>query len=338
MWKDKLKIKLFFWSIIFFITGCEDKDHFIKTEGMIWNTVYHITYNGSSHLQDSIISVLNRVSSSLSVFDTNSIVSHLNVSDSIIADKHLISVYDASLRIHALSEGRFDPTVSPLVEAWGFGRNHKPSSDTVAIDSILTFVGIEKTHKKGKMIIKDDKRTNFNFSAIAKGYGCDMVGEMFKRNGVSDFMVEIGGEITLSGKSPTGKDWKIAVDTPIEGNSPGEDTAIILSLTDAGLATSGNYRNYSIEGTVKLVHTISPKTGRPFIGEILSATVIAPSCMEADAIATACMASNREEAKELFKLTNTEGLLIFRDSLWVSPGFNKYIISEVSELGKIARK
>ncbi|MCH5227184.1 MAG: FAD:protein FMN transferase [Muribaculaceae bacterium] len=298
---------------------------------MIWNTLYHITYKGDPNLKDSILPVLNEVGASLSVFDPHSLVSALNKGREVEADIHLIKVFDASIDINRLSKGKFDPTVSPLVDAWGFGSGHTPSSDTLAIDSIMDFIGITKTYRKGNIIYKEDERTKFNFSAIAKGYGCDAVGEMFRRNGVKDYMVEIGGELALSGHSPSGSNWRIAVDAPQEGNNPGEETVLILSLTDMGIATSGNYRNFREDGGIKTAHTISPETGRPILSEILSATVLAPTCMEADALATACMAGNAEEAKSLIKESHTESMLIFADSIWISPGFYQYIISEVSE-------
>lgn len=318
-------INFFILTISILAAGCNKSENYIKTEGMIWNTMYHITYEGPESLCDSILPVLNEVSSSLSVFEDNSVVSQLNRSDSLQVDSHFIKVYEASKRINKLSDGNFDPTVSPLVDAWGFGKGHKASTDTLAVDSLLEFVGISKTRRIDDIIIKDDLRLQFNFSAIAKGYGCDAVGEMFRRNGVNDYMVEIGGEIVLSGKSPSGKDWNIGIDSPVDGNNPGEQTALVISLTDCGIATSGNYRNFTIEGATKRAHTISPVTGRPFLSEILSATVIAPTCMEADAIATACMASPVADAKKLLEETGVEGSLIFADSVYMTPGFKKYL-------------
>lgn len=305
------------------ITGCHKSSANHKTEGMIWNTLYHITYKGPEELQDSILPVLNEVGASLSVFDKNSIVSKLNSSDSIKADIHLITVYDETLRINRLSHDSFDPTVSPLIDAWGFGLGHSPNADTLAIDSIMKFIGLDKTRRAGDFIIKEDSRTRFNFSAIAKGYGCDAVGEMFLRNNVTDYMVEIGGEISLRGKSPSGKDWKIAIDAPVEGALPGEETALILNITDAGIATSGNYRNFRDEEGVRTAHTISPVTGRPVKGKLLSATVVAGCCMTADGLATACMAS--EDPVGLIRESGADAVLIFPDSIWISTGLKSHI-------------
>lgn len=312
--------------LIFLSGGCSSRNDYVKVEGMIWNTLYHITYKGDKNLSDSILPTLGEVEKSLSIFNKASLVSLLNDTDRLEVDGHFIKVYDASQKINRLSNGNFDPTVSPLIDAWGFGRNHTPSLDTLAIDSILNFVGINKTRRESSLVIKEDRRTRFNFSAIAKGYGCDALGDMFKRNGVIDFMIEIGGELTLSGKSPSGADWKIAVDAPVEDIEPGKEAALVLSLSNVGIATSGNYRNYRSEGGQTLGHTISPLTGRPKISEILSATVIASNCMEADAIATACMAGTYSETVKLLEDCKVEGLLIFADSLWMTPGFRKYIL------------
>lgn len=326
------KILILFLLIICSVTAsCTQKEKYQRSEGMIWNTVYHIIFKGPQHFRDSILPVLNEVGKSLSVFDKSSLVSSLNSSDSVKADIHLLKVYDSSQEINLLSKGNFDPTVSPLVNAWGFGLGHEATADTLAVDSILQFVGIGKTYKRNGFIIKEDVRTQFNFSAIAKGYGCDAVGEMFSRNGIKDYMVEIGGELSLSGKSPSGSDWRIAVDAPLEDINPGEEAAVIISLTDKGVATSGNYRNYRMEGSSKVAHTISPVSGRPVLSPILSATVIADNCMKADALATACMAGSFEEAKEIIKESGAQALLIFSDSLWMSPGFKKYVTTEVSE-------
>lgn len=322
---DKLAYLICIITLACLNTACSKNDTYVKSEGMIWNTIYHITYKGSPQLQDSILPVLNEVSASLSVFDKNSLVSRLNDSQKVEADQHLKLIYETSRKIHSLSKGVFDPTVSPLVDAWGFGRGHNPTKDTLAIDSLLEFVGFDKTRLEGGNIIKEDIRIQFNFSAIAKGYGCDAVGEMFRRNGVTDYMVEIGGELALSGKSPSGNLWNIAIDAPVENLQPGEQEVLVLELTDCGIATSGNYRNYREVGGQKYVHTISPTTGRPIINRILSATVIAPTCMEADAIATACMALDDEGARELLWDTATEGLFIYNDSVWMSPGFSDFI-------------
>lgn len=298
-------------------------DTYIKEEGMVWNTVYHITYQGDESLTDSVMRVLNEVGESLNVFDKGSLVSRVNDSDSLAVDRHFASVYNMSRLMNGASDGMFDPTLSPLITAWGFGPGHKVSADTVAVDSILVFTGLDKTRLQGDILVKEDPRIQFNFSAVAKGYGCDMVAEMLRRNGVENYLVEIGGEIAVGGKSPSGDSWKISIDRPVESDSTiVHDASAVISVTNAGIATSGNYRNFRKEGGKTFGHTISPKTGRPVTTDVISATVIAPTSMEADAAATACMAAGSEISKDILTALRYEGMLILSDTtVFMTSGF-----------------
>lgn len=293
-----------------------------KADGMVWNTTYHITYEGDPELADSVLIVLEKVGKSLNVFDTTSLVSRVNAADSVIVDSHFRKVYNTSRKISKASRGMFDPTLSPLISAWGFGPGHKPTADTTKVAEILKYVGIDKTHLAGDTLVKDDPRLNFNFSGVAKGYGCDAVASMFKRNRVSNYLIEIGGEIAVSGLSPSFEQWSISIDRPVQSDSAiVHDAAAVVKVTDAGIATSGNYRNFHRQGTRTLGHTISPKTGRPVETDVISATVIAPTAMEADAAATACMAAGSEVAKEMVSQLKYECMLILADSTtWMTQG------------------
>lgn len=327
------KLKLVFLTLTalilpaFCFQAC-DAGSYVREDGMVWNTTYHITFKGNPVLRDSVLVVLNDVGKSLNVFDSASLVSRVNSADSMKVDSRFIKVYNASRLINSASEGMFDPTLSPLITAWGFGPGHKLTADTIAIDSILNYVGIGKTRLEGDKIIKDDPRIQFNFSAVAKGYGCDEVAAMFTRNGVTDYLVEIGGEIAVCGKNPGGGLWSVSIDRPIQTDSTvNHDACGVIHLTNAGIATSGNYRNFKKEGGKTLGHTISPLTGRPIATDVISATVIAPTAMEADATATACMASGSQKSKTLLQRLRFEGMLILSDStIWMTPGFKKMTI------------
>ncbi|MDE6338912.1 MAG: FAD:protein FMN transferase, partial [Muribaculaceae bacterium] len=303
----KLIPGIFFISILIPVIisgGCDHRSvSWHKKEGLIWNTSYHFSYNGPAELADSAIALLARVGQSLSVFDSTSLVSRVNCCDSTPVNTDFIRVYIMSKQVNKISDGAFDPTLSPLITAWGFGKGHQATADTIAIDSILQFVGINKTRLSHDALIKDDNRIEFNFSAIAKGYGCDVVAEMLIKNNVEDFLIEIGGEIRAGGKNPEGGDWRISIDRPILSKDKElHESQVIISTSDVGLATSGNYRNFhnSKSGSV-YGHVISPATGRPVTTDVISATVIAPSAMEADALATAFMAIGSEKVKDLSK-------------------------------------
>jgi thiamine biosynthesis lipoprotein apbE len=326
------KLKLVFLTLTalilpaFCFQAC-DTGSYVREDGMVWNTTYHITFKGDPMLRDSVLVVLNEVGKSLNVFDSSSLVSRVNSADSVKVDSRFIKVYNVSKLVNGASGGMFDPTLSPLITAWGFGPGHKLTADTLAIDSILDFVGINKTRLSGDILIKDDVRTQFNFSAVAKGYGCDEVAAMLRRNGVNDYLVEIGGEIAVAGSNPRGGDWSISIDRPLQTDSTvNHDACGVIEITDAGVATSGNYRNFKKEGGKTFGHTISPVTGRPVATDVISATVIAPTAMEADAAATACMASGSAKSKAMLGQLRFEGMLILSDSTtWMTSGFKKML-------------
>ncbi len=285
--------------IIFLIKP--DKPQWMRTEGIVWNTEYHITYHHDKILDDSILNTLRRVELSVSPFNKNSLITAINENRADTLDAFLRMLYTTSLRINRESSGAFDPTVSPIINAWGFGFKSGTKPTPEAIDSMMQFVGISKTRLNGNKLTKDDPRTTFNFSAIAKGMGSDEVGRTLERSGVDNFMVEIGGEIVVKGKNPDGGKWRISIDKPIySGDSIVHESAEIIEVSDCGIATSGNYRNYKTDESGKrYAHTIDPSTGLPKQTDIISSTVIAPNCMLADAYATTFMVLGFQQSQEL---------------------------------------
>lgn len=312
----------FLTASVFALCSC-DGSRTRKMSGMVWHTEYHVTYESDRDLNDSIISVLDKVGASLNTFDSSSVVGHVNATDTVKVDKAFEDVYNESVRIHRLSGGAFDPTLGPLITAWGFGKGHKATSDTLRLDSLLNMTGILKTRIVNHIIYKGDSRVQFNFSAIAKGYGADEVGKMLQRNGADSYLVEIGGEISCQGRSPSGSAWRVSVDRPIATDSVIHDSQCIVEISDCGLATSGNYRNYhrADDGSI-YGHTISASTGRPSRTDVLSATVVAPTCMEADGLATAMMALGSKDAKELAASLGYPVMLILPDTkVWQNDEF-----------------
>ncbi|MDE5735337.1 MAG: FAD:protein FMN transferase [Duncaniella sp.] len=307
--------------------GCGGPKVYRSAEGAVWNTTYHISYRASSDLHDSIRAVMKQVEMSLSPFAKGSLISRVNRGEDVCADSLLVRILGESRRVCALSGGAFDPTVSPLVNLWGFGyKPGDPEPSQEKVDSLLQLVGIgECSVSADGRVVKKHPQTEFNFSAITKGYGCDLVGEMLARNGATDYMVEIGGEIAMRGRNPKGHDWHIQIDAPVESDgAPVHEQLVVLPLTDCGVATSGNYRNYRETGEGRVWHTISPVTGRPAITDILSATVIAPSAMLADALATACMASPASEALDMVSaIPDVEALIVTPDTVLVTEGLGE---------------
>lgn len=312
-------------AMLMLSAGCGRPKVYRTADGAVWNTTYHITYRASVDLHDSIRAVMRGVEASLSPFAKGSLISRVNRGESVVADTLMVRVLAESKRVWELSGGAFDPTVSPLINLWGFGyKPGDPEPSQAKIDSLLPSVGLMECYIDASgVIMKKSPGTEFNFSAITKGYGCDLVGEMLARNGATDYMVEIGGEIALRGSNPRGQLWRIMVDAPVEGtDGPVHEELAVVALTDCGVATSGNYRNFHETGEGRAWHTISPVTGRPAHTDILSATVIAPTTMLADALATACMASRATDALAMIaRIPDTEALLVTADTLLRSPGF-----------------
>ncbi len=273
-------------------------------EGSVWNTVYHITYKADRDLVDSVQQVMKHVEMSLSPFNEASLVSRVNRGDLVEVDSLFERVFTMSVAVNRASGGAFDPTVAPIVNLWGFGyRNSDGEPSPEAIDSAMSSVGIRDCRLSGGFILKKTPATEFNFSAITKGMGCDLIGEMFRRNGITDYMIEIGGEIALSGTNPRGEKWRIMIDAPLANDTTvqHQSMAVIQPQPFAGIATSGNYRNFHETSSGRVGHTVSPLTGRPVMSEILSVTVLASSAMTADALSTACMAMQLNDALKMIE-------------------------------------
>ncbi len=308
------------------VLGCRRPAPVRLMQGMIWNTTFKITYLSEQNLNDSVMTALNEVGHSLSVFDTTSLVSRVNKADrAVVVDSAFRTVWREAMATHHASHGRFDPTLSPLITAWGFGPGHCPTSDTLRVDSLLRIVGITKSYLRGDTLYKDIAALQFNFSALAKGFGCDAAAAVLKRNGVKDYLVEIGGEIMAEGKSPRGTSWRVSVDKPITSDQLTHASQLVVNLpTPCGMATSGNYRNFHTTASgSRFGHTIDPVSGRPCTTDVLSATVIAPTCMQADALATACMTMPSEEAMAMADSLGRPVMLVLADSsVYMSPSFS----------------
>lgn len=288
--------------------SCSRKGEWRRNSGAVWATQYNITYYSDRDLSDSIQEIFRRVEMSLSPFNPQSLISRVNRNETDSVDALISRVTAISQEINRASHGAFDPTVSPLVNLWGFGYTGHPAdgklpSPTQAqIDSALSAVGIADCRISGGRISKKSPATTFNFSAVTKGLGCDLMGEMLRRNGCTDYMVEIGGEMALSGRNPRGGLWRVQIDAPVPDDIGMHRSLCVAEFTDCGIATSGNYRNFLTDTAgVRRGHTISPVTGRPVQTSLVSVTVVAPDCAEADAIATACMASEPAAAEALVR-------------------------------------
>ena len=272
-----------------------------KASGLIFGTMYSVTYQSKTDLKSSIDSMLKVFDGSLSPFNDTATISRINRNERVIADELFATVFRKSLEVSKATDGAFDITVAPLVNAWGFGFKQGSFPDSMMVDSLLQLTGYEKVsmNEQGE-VTKQDERMMLNCSAIAKGYAVDVIANLLKSKGVKNMMVDIGGEVVVHGKNPKEKKWRIGINKPVDDSlATNQELERIVEITDAAIATSGNYRNFYYNNGKKYAHTIDPSTGYPVQHSLLSATVVANDCMTADAYATAFMVMGVEKALEM---------------------------------------
>ena len=266
--------------------------------GFIFGTVYHVTYQYNRDLKDEIEAELNKVDNSLSPFNNQSVITAVNQNKNPEVNEMFSDVFNLAEQVSQETDGAFDITVAPMVNLWGFGFKKGISPSKQKIDSLRQIVGYKKVSLRDGHVIKADKRIMLDCSAIAKGYGSDVVARYLRSKGITNFMIEIGGEIVTSGKSEKRLPWKIGVTKPTDDSlNTNQELETVLNGTDKAMATSGNYRNFYYKGGKKYAHTIDPKTGYPVQHSLLSSTVLASNCATADAYATAFMVLGIDKAK-----------------------------------------
>ena len=288
-------------TVIILSESKQGKPEYRTAQGLVFGTRYNITYLYNADLQPDIDYTLALVDSALSMFNPQSTISAVNSSESIqVTDTMFLKVFRRAMEISRMTNGAFDITVAPAVNAWGFGFKHSENISQSTIDSLLEITGYWKIHEQDGMITKDDPRIMLDCSAIAKGFGTDMVADMLRSKGICDFMVEVGGEIVVSGQNPKGKLWNIGISKPVDDSlSVNNELQTVIPVTDIAMATSGNYRNFYVKDGRKYAHTIDPHTCTPVSHSLLSATVFASDCATADALATSMMVMGLDSAQAL---------------------------------------
>ena len=310
-------LAIFFIITLFSSCNKKSETNYYIVHGFTQGTTYNITYESldTINYKNQIDSVLADFDTSLSTYITMSCISKINYNESNLTDPYLRTVFNKSLEIYNKSDHAFDITVAPLVNAWGFGFSNSEDITNAVIDSILQFVGFDKVKLQDSIIIKSDPRLMLDVNAIAQGYSVDIVSDFLDKQGINNYLVEIGGEVKTKGVNKKGKAWKIGIDKPFDNNNdPGKNLQAIISISNKALATSGNYRKFYERDGVKYSHTIDPKTGYPVTHSLLSATVIANDCITADGYATAFMVMGVDKAYDLVqKLPGIEAYFIYSD-------------------------
>jgi len=299
------------------VWGCQSEKPTERTysemQGETMGTYYKVTYYDSLNrtLQPGVDSLLARLNQEVSTYIESSTISRFNQSDrgipltynpygeeSRYENEHFKKNYSLAVSMFRATDGNLDVSVMPLVNYWGFGYSEKrkvTEVDSNRVDSLLQFVGLDNVEMNADSLRKKMPGVQLDFSALAKGYGVDLIGAFLQERGIQHFFVDIGGEVVVSGESPRGDAWRIGISDPRD-DAGLDDIQTAIPITNRAMATSGNYRNvYEVNG-VKYSHTINPKTGYPERSSLLSATVLAPDCIRADALATACMVAGPDQA------------------------------------------
>lgn len=301
--------------------------------GSVFGTFYSITYQCDNDLQKEIEAELKKVDQALSMFNQESIISKVNRNEKVELNEMFLQVITLAQKVSQDTDGAFDITVAPLVNAWGFGFKTGDKPSGTSIDSLMSTVGYKKISLKGRQLFKENKNTMLDCSAIAKGYGSDVVAAFLRKRGIDNFMVEIGGEVVTQGISEKRVPWRIGVTKPTDDSlSVDNELQTVLNVTNKAMATSGNYRNFYYKDGKKYAHTIDPKTGYTVQHSLLSATVLADNCATADAYATSFMVMGIEKAKGVlerhpelmayFIYTDERGNL----AVWYSPSMKDKIL------------
>lgn len=338
-----IKKKRLFWQVPFLLILLIGSIMIIRQQhsmpyqhdtGFIFGTIYHITYQSDENLQAEIETELKKVDQSLSPFNKTSIISRVNRNEKVEVDDMFAEVFNLAENISKDTDGAFDITVAPMVNVWGFGFKKGVEPSKQVLDSIRTLVGYHKVKLVNRHIEKQNPNIMLDCSAIAKGYGSDMVARYLKRKGIQNFMVEIGGEVVTCGNSEKRVPWRIGVNKPTDDSlNTNEELQTVLNVTDMAMATSGNYRNFYYKNGKKYAHTIDPKTGYPVQHNILSATVLAKNCATADAYATSFMVLGLDGAKKILKKhPELLAYLIYSDAkgnnkIWYSPSMKRKILN-----------
>lgn len=330
LWQSAFLLFLIIGTII--IVRQQRTTPYQKDSGFIFGTIYNITYQNDKNLKKEIEDELHKVDNSLSPFNKQSIISKINRNENVIADEMFTNVFTLAEQISSETDGAFDITVAPLVNAWGFGFENKINPTKETIDSLKQLIGYQRVSLIDGKIKKEDPRIMLDCSAIAKGYASDVIADFLRSKGINNFMVEIGGEIVTSGINDKRLPWKIGVTKPIDDSlNTHQEIQTVLNVTNKAMATSGNYRNFYYKNGKKYAHTIDPRTGYPVQHSILSATVLANNCATADAYATAFMVMGIDKAKKV--LANHNEIMAYfiysdkkgNNAVWYSPSLRDKI-------------
>ncbi len=275
-----------------------------KIEGNAQGTNYIITFEAKEGTfnKSEVDSIFKAIDHSMSLWDSTSIISNVNKgATSLLIDDHFKNVLQKSYEIYYQSSGAFDPSIGPLIKAWGFIRkNDLPLPTDHTIDSLKQFTGLEKVSLHQNRVVKENPAVELDFNGIAQGYTVDVIAAHLEKTGIANYLIELGGEVRAKGKNEEGQSWKIGIEKPTQNESAEQnEVQSVVALHNMSLTTAGNYRNFIQTNGKFLSHILDPKTGKPVEHRVVSVSVLASTCMEADGWDTAFLVLGKEKSIEL---------------------------------------
>lgn len=314
---------MIFMKKIFFIIVCVlivcvscNQKKYRYHEGFIQGTTFHITYEHNVDLSRDIDSLLEVFNSYFSNYDSTSFISKINRNESDSLTPLMEKMFDIAFEVYKISDSVFDITIAPLANLWscGWKKSLQNIPDSSEINSVLQYIGMDKINIENHKIKKKNPNITIIVNAIAQGLSCDYIAEHFDNQGVTNYLVEIGGEIFCKGVNSMGKKWSVGIINPETVNSAKEETEFVVELSGKSVCTSGNYRKFIEVDGKKYGHELNPKTGYPAENSLLSVSVIANSAMYADALSTAFMVLGLEKSIEIINsLPDVEAFFIYYD-------------------------
>lgn len=297
--------------------GCSpvEKQHFFgTTQGSYYSIIYYD--EDKRDFSREFDSIFKEIENTLSLWDENSLIRKVNRNDTaVVLNQIFIDNFNYAMSAAELSEGYFDPTIGPLVAAWGFHFKERMTMTPEIVDSLRQMVGYKKVKIEDGRVVKENPNMTLDFNAVAQGYTTDMIGEFLLSKDVDNFLVDVGGEIMAKGNKPYGEPWKVGIEKPAENKDDERIVQEIVELKDKSIVTSGNYRKYVEHNGKRYSHSLNPMTGYPSDNNLLSATIICDNTAWADCLASICMLVGMEKAIEIIETQdNVEAFFIYEEN------------------------
>ncbi len=309
-----MKKTIIFAIVLAFLASCGHQPKKMVLQGLAQGSYYAVTYYDEQerNFQHEIDSIFHAVDMSVNLWVDSSVISKVNRNEEVVLDDIFIDNFNIAQEAAKLSDGYFDPTISPIVAAWGFSYKHGDSITPQLIDSLKQLVDYRKVRVEDGKVIKENPAIQLDFNAIAQGYTSDMIASFLESRGIKDFLVDTGGEIMARGGKPNGQPWIVGIEKPADNWDSEQVVQTRIALRDKGLVTSGSTRKYVERNGKRYSHCIDPKTGYPVEHQLLSATVLAENSVWADALASICMVMGLEKSLPLIESMNgVEAYYIF---------------------------